>query len=190
LGLVDAPTVACTGHLYAGRGVELFLELARRLHDVRFLWAGGRPDDVALWQGKAMALGLDNVVFTGFVLNEQLPLYQAAADILLMPYGMDIAISSGKGNSARVSSPMKMFEYLATGRVIVTSNLPVFREVLGEKNAVFCTPDKATDWEGALRGLLDNPERRQGLAKQARVDAQRYSWTERARHILEGFPSV
>lgn len=187
LGLVEAPTVACTGHLYEGRGADLFLELARRLREIRFVWAGGRPEDVEIWKTKAASLGLDNALFTGFVLNEQLPLYQAAADLLLMPYGKEIGISSGKGNSATISSPMKMFEYLATGRAIVASDLPVFREVLDESNAVFCSPDKPTDWEGAVRGLLDNPQQRERLGKQAREHAQRYSWTERARNILKGF---
>jgi glycosyltransferase involved in cell wall biosynthesis len=187
LGLVEAPTVACTGHLYEGRGVDLFLELAARLREVRFVWAGGRPDDVEKWKAQATFRKLDNVLFTGFVLNEQLPLYQAAADVLLMPYSREIGISSGKGNSARVSSPMKMFEYLATGRAIVASDLPVFREVLNENNAVFCSPEKAIDWEGALRGLFDNPQQREMLSRQARADAQQYSWTERARRILDGF---
>ncbi len=187
LGLVEAPTVACAGHLYEGRGMDVFLALAKRLREVRFVWAGGRPEDVEKWKAQAVSQKLENVLFTGFVLNEQLPLYQAAADILLMPYSKEIGISSGKGNSASISSPMKMFEYLATGRAIIASDLPVFREVLNDSNAVFCAPDKAIDWEGALRGLLDNPELGQRLGKQARKDAQKYSWTERAKRILDGF---
>jgi len=85
---------------------------------------------------------------------------------------------------------MKMFEYLATGRAIVASDLPVFREILDENSAVFCSPDKLTDWEGAVRGLLDNAQQRERLGKQAREVAQKYSWTERARKILDGFLSV
>lgn len=197
LKLPEAPTLVCTGHLYAGRGVELFLELATRLRGVRFLWAGGKPEDVERWKGEAESRGLSNVTFSGFIHNAQLPLYQAAADILLMPYSREIGISSGGGNSAQISSPMKMFEYLATGRAIVSSDLPVFREVLNDDNAVFCPPpseelgtDKKTGfWEGALRALLDDPHRRACLAKQARADAARYSWTERARRILDGFPA-
>ena len=187
LGLTEAPTIACAGHLYEGRGMDLFLKLAKRMKDVRFLWAGGRPEDVEHWKTQAITQGATNALFTGFVLNEQLPLYQAAADILLMPYGKEIGISSGKGNSASISSPMKMFEYLATGRAIVASDLPVFHEVLNEKNAIFCTPDKVLDWEGALRGLLDNPKRGEQLGAQAREDAKNYSWNERARRILDGF---
>jgi hypothetical protein len=42
-------------------------------------------------------------------------------------------------------------------------------------------------WEGAIRALLDDPLRRAFLAKQARADAAQYSWTERAKLILDGF---
>ncbi len=197
LNLPEAPTLACTGHLYAGRGMELFLELAGKFQgkNVRFLWAGGKPEDVETWRAKAESKGLSNVTLTGFIHNAQLPLYQAAADILLMPYGREIGISSGGGNSAQVSSPMKMFEYLATGRAIIASDLPVFHEVLNEGNAVFCPPPagehgtgvKTGAWEGAILALLDDPQLRQTLAKQARADAAQYSWTARAERILAGF---
>ena len=75
--------------------------------------------------------GIKNVHLTGFVPNEELPLYQAACDILLMPYEEAIAGSSG-GDTARFASPMKAFEYMAAGRPILSSDLPVFREVLDE----------------------------------------------------------
>lgn len=189
LKLPEAPTLVCAGHLYAGRGVELFLELAARLRGVRFLWAGGNPEDVERWKGRAEAQGLSNVTFSGFIHNAQLPLYQAAADVLLMPYSREIGISSGGGNSAQIASPMKMFEYLATGRAIVSSDLPVFREVLSENNAVFCAPERTAVWEGAIRALLDDPSRREILARQARADAAQYAWTERAKRILDGFPA-
>ncbi len=187
LGLSPAPTVVCAGHLYAGRGVENFLDLAARLSGARFLWAGGKPEDVERWRGESAARGLSNLTFTGFINNAQLPLYLAAADVLLMPYARQIGISSGEGHSAQISSPMKMFEYLAAGRAILASDLPVFREVLNEENAVFCPPENVNMWQGALQSLLDSPSRRAALSEQARQDAQKYSWTVRARRILDGF---
>ena len=186
LGFPEKITVACTGHLYAGRGTNLFLRLASHFPQVHFLWVGGRPGDVVAWQGRASAEGLDNVIFTGFVPNQNLPLYQAAADILLMPYGPTIAGSSG-GNSADICSPMKMFEYLATGRAIITSDLPVIREILNEQNAVFCPPEDLLAWKDALEKLITSPERRQTLAQRARRDAERYTWTARSLKALQGF---
>ena len=189
LNLPEAPTVVCTGHLYSGRGVELFTQLAETFQQkgVRFLWAGGRPADVEMWQSRTK--NIHNLVFCGFIPNARLPMYQAAGDILLMPYSREIGISSGVGHSAQVSSPMKMFEYLATGRVILASDLPVFQEVLNEQNAVFCAPENLSAWEAALQSLLDDPVRCEQLSRQARDDAQKYSWKERARRILDGFPS-
>jgi len=187
LGLPEAPTVVCTGHLYAGRGANLFLDLAATLSRANFLWAGGRPEEVTEWQVEAGRRGLRNVIFTGFVANARLPLYQAAADVLLMPYGRAIAISSGMGHSARVASPMKMFEYMASGRAILTSNLPMLREVLDESSAVFCPPEDSAAWADALGKLLSDDRRRQDLARRARDRVEAYTWTRRAGRVLDGF---
>ncbi len=187
LGLPEALTAGYTGHFYAGRGLQILLGLARRFPGVQFLWVGGRPEDVQHWRAELKNSGLQNVTLTGFVENSRLPLYQAAADILLMPYERAIAGSSG-GDSADICSPMKMFDYLAAGRAILTSDLPVLHEALNQANAVFCPPADLLAWQRAFQSLLDHPARRLELGAQARLDAQRYAWVERARRALAGFP--
>jgi glycosyltransferase involved in cell wall biosynthesis len=201
LGLPTALTVLCTGHLYAGRGADLFLELAGKFPQISFVWVGGRPVDVETW--RVQAAGLGNVTFTGFMPNRLIPLYQAAADVLLMPYQSTVATSSG-GNTAEICSPMKMFEYMAAGRAILSSDLPVLREVLDEKMAVICPiygaeapipaepitsrQDRlAQAWESALGGLLADPQRRQALGQFARSAVEQYSWVRRAQRALQGF---
>ncbi|MBI4760824.1 MAG: glycosyltransferase [Chloroflexota bacterium] len=183
LNLPPAPTVMCTGHLYAGRGADLFLALAKELPQAHFVWVGGRPADVEAWKARAES---NNVTFTGFIPNHDLPLYQAAADILLMPYSRSIMGSSGSADSASVASPMKMFEYMAAGRAIVTADLPVIREVLNERNAVFCEPDEVGKWKVEIERLLADEPRRRSLGEQARQDVQGYTWLARAEKILAG----
>ncbi|MCS7009865.1 MAG: glycosyltransferase, partial [Anaerolineales bacterium] len=183
IGLPEALTVMCTGHLYEGRGADLFLTLAVKFPQTSFVWVGGRAEDVAYW--KERANGLRNVLFTGFIQHERIPLYQAAADVLLMPYRRNVSGSSG-GNIAAVFSPMKLFEYMAAGRAILTSDLPVLREVLDENMAVFCPPEEVGAWETALRGLLADERRRQALGQHAQHAVKAYSWVERARRMLEG----
>jgi glycosyltransferase involved in cell wall biosynthesis len=184
LGLSEALTVMCTGHLYAGRGVELFLALAKSFPQAQFVWVGGRPEDIRAWKAKTTS---DNITFTGFIPNQRLPLYQAAADILLMPYSRSIMGSSGTADSANVASPMKMFEYMAAGRAIVSADLPVIREVLNEQNAVFCEPDQRDSWKSAVGLLLNDEGQRAALGQQAKQDVQGYTWLARARRILNGF---
>jgi glycosyltransferase involved in cell wall biosynthesis len=186
LGLPEKPTVLCTGHLYAGRGADLFLKLAEEIPQAGFVWVGGRPEDVEYWSSQAAGNALKNVTFTGFITNDRIPHYQAAADVLLMPYGLTIAGSSG-GNIAAYYSPMKMFEYLASGRAILTSDLPVLREVLDETTAAFALPGDTESWREALGKLLKDDKKRQVLGQNARLAAEKYTWTRRALNALEGF---
>jgi len=186
LNFPSTPTVMCTGHLYAGRGADLFLALAKSIPQAHFIWVGGRPDDIDTWKGRAENQNISNITFTGFIPNQNLPLYQSAADILLMPYSRSIMGSSGTADSASVASPMKMFEYMAAGRAIVTADLPVIREVLNEKNAVFCKPDDSEDWKLEIEKLLADESRRVELGKQAQRDVNGYTWLARAEGILTG----
>jgi len=186
LGFPQAATVFCSGHLYAGRGVDLFLGLAQRFPQASFVWVGGRPEDVAGYRARAASAGLSNVLFTGFVPQSRLPLYQAAADVLLMPYARSIA-GSGGGDSADICSPMKMFDYLASARAILSSDLPVIHEVLDETNAVFAAPEDVDAWASVLERLLGNDDLRSRLGAQAGLDAPEYTWKARAEHALAGF---
>ena len=185
-GLPSNTTVLCTGHLYEGRGAALFLSLAGKFPQASFVWVGGRPTDVENWKKQASDAALANVTFAGFVPNASIPLYQAAADVLLMPYQETVATSSG-GNTASICSPMKMFEYMATGRAILTSDLPVLHEVLDDSMAVFCPSSDQQAWEAALGNLLADDKRRQALGQCARLNAEKYSWVKRAERILAGF---
>lgn len=182
LGISDSFTIGYTGHLYAGRGISLLLEIARRLPDMTFLFVGGRPEDVAKRQHEAV--GLPNVRFVGFVPNSQLPLYQSACDVLALPYSPRVAGSSGV-DIAAYTNPLKMFEYLAAGRPIIANDLPILREVLNEENAVILNGDVEA-WILALKDLQRSESRRAALSRAARNTAAEHTWEKRAERILQG----
>ncbi len=181
-------TVGYTGHLYTGRGVEHILELARRLPEVQFLLAGGDPEDVERLQSQITQYAIRNIFPTGFIPNADLPRYQAACDILLMPYQESVAASSG-GDIARYLSPMKVFEYLACGRVILSSDLPVLREILNEQNAILLPPGDVDAWVRAIEDVRLNSRKYAEMAITAKNNAEQYSWEARARKVLD-FPST
>jgi len=185
LGLSEGFTVGFTGHFYAGRGIELLFELARALPKLQFIWVGGTPDRVEHWRRKLAEARVTNVKLFGFVENSRLPLYQAAAEILVMPYGSRVEASSGQ-DIADVINPMKMFEYMAAGRAIVTADLPVIREVLDESMAAFCPAGDIGAWRTTILELSDDNQRRNALGLSAREAAQRYTWTARAIRALAG----
>ncbi len=186
LGREGRPMAGYLGHLYAGRGVELLVELARRRPDVDFLIVGGTSEDVTAARARAAASGAENLTIVGFVANADLPLHMAACDVLLMPHQRRVAGAGGGADIARWTSPLKMFEYLAAGRPILASNLPVLREVLNTDNAVLLEPDDVDGWIAALDQVLGDPAVAERLADGARRDAAGFSWRQRATRCLAG----
>jgi len=79
---------------------------------------------------------------------------------------------------------MKMFDYLATCRTILASELPVLHEILNDHNAVFCPPDDLNTWINTIKELANNQPRRDKLARQAGKDAGLYSWKNRASQTI------
>ena len=124
LNLLERFTVVCSGHLYRGRGMEMVIDLAERMPEVNFLWIGGTVEDVKIWRSRILARGLQNLTLTGFIPNQHLPFYQAASDVLFIPYEAGFTNSGGE-NISEVSSPMKIFEYMASERPIFSSDLPI-----------------------------------------------------------------
>ncbi len=185
LGLPDCLTAGFTGHFYRGRGMDLLFELARSLPGVSFLWVGGTVASVEEWRARLKDAGVMNVILTGFVENSKLPLYQAAADVLLMPYDRSISSSSGQ-DIAEVINPMKMFEYMAARRAIITADLPSIREVLDETCALFCAPGNIEAWKAAIEALLSDENQRVTLAQRGRQEAEKHTWLARAERALAG----
>jgi glycosyltransferase involved in cell wall biosynthesis len=195
LNLKEGLTVGFTGHIYPGRGADLLFELARQMPQVNFLWVGGTPELVDFWRGKLTEARVTNVTMTGFVKHEVIPLYQAASDILLMPYSRSISASSGQ-DIAEVINPMKMLEYMASGRAIISADLPSIREVLNEGNAVLCEPGEIGNlvnwesgvgqWKAAIESLLADEPRRLALGAQARnaLRVKQLTWVKREENIL------
>jgi len=178
-------TAGYTGHLYPGRGMELVLRLANRLPEINFLLVGGEVEAVEGLRQQVATGQLENVLVAGFIPNQDLPLYQAACNVLLMPYQSRVAASSG-GDISRYLSPLKLFEYLASGRAILSSDLPVLREVLTPEMAVLLPPDDEQAWCAALVRLQADPSLRERLGQQARQAASQYDWQARADLILRG----
>jgi len=178
-------SVGYVGSLYAGRGVELVVEVARRIPEARFHVVGGGERELAEWRAAATP---PNLTFEGFVPPEHLGRWYARLDVLLMPYQRNVAVATGTADTSRWMSPMKMFEYMAAGRPIVASDLPVLREVLEDgRNALLAPPEQVDAWEGAVRRVLDDPELADRLGRSARQDLEaHYTWDARARTVLEG----
>jgi glycosyltransferase involved in cell wall biosynthesis len=182
----EPPVIGYVGSLYQGRGVELIAELARRMPDRRFQLVGGAEPDLARWRASEPPA---NFELLGFRPQPDLPAAYAGFDVVLMPYATTgIAVAGGGTDTSPWASPMKMFEYMASGVAMIASDLPVLQEVLRDgDNAIILPAADVVGWHAAIERLLADDDLRYRLAKTAQDDLIRsYTWDARARTVLTG----
>jgi len=179
----EDPLVLYAGGLYwAWKGVATLIEAQRFLDDRAWLVVvGGSPEagDLEGLKARVRALGLRRVRLTGFVPPARVPEYLQAADVLVLPN------SAASEISRRYTSPLKLFEYLASGRPVAASDLPSLRETLIHgRNAWLVKPDDPAALAAGIKTLLDNPGLGRSLAQRGRADAAGYTWEQRAARLM------
>lgn len=164
--------------------MELIVALARALPGISFNLAGGDAADLA-------ALGLPapaNLLCHGYLAPASVDDFLRQADVLLAPYGTRVMVNHGRAlETTRWCSPMKLFEYLAHGKAILCSDLPVLREVLRDgDDALLLPPEDPGAWQAAIERLDQDRALAQRLGSTARADfLARHSWSQRAERLLE-----
>lgn len=185
LGLPGDRKIVCySGNIYEGRGIEYLIDIAPSMKEVKFLVVGGLEEDVRRCRELASAKDAGNIKFTSYVSHHMVPLYLAAADVLVMPYTSQMTIRGGT-QAQEFTSPIKLFEYMASGRPIVATSIPSVSEILKDGvNAVLVPPDSAEALERGINRALGDPAFAERISRRAASDAEGYTWEERAKKLL------
>lgn len=178
LGLpVDKKIIMYVGSfgLYKWKGLDIFLESAK-LFDQSFLFIaiGGTKDEIKTITSVGIS---SNVRLVERVNNSNIPKYLKSADVLVIPN------RSGDIISEKYTSPMKLFEYMASGVPIVASDLPSIREIINDSNGILVGPDNAELLsQGINLALLPSNTRAQKALEDVK---SKYSWGKRAEIIKD-----
>jgi len=175
--------IGYAGSLYAGKGVELILDIAALMPEAGFHIFGGPEALRTQWMAQNPPA---NIHFYGHVPHGEVQARLAACDVLVAPYLPHITIGTG-AEIGRWISPLKLFEYMAARRPILCSDLPVLREVMEDgRNGLLVDPENPLAWAEALRNLHADSALAKRLAEAAYGDlVSRYSWEKRAEKILD-----
>lgn len=185
LGLPPGKKIVCyAGNIYEGRGIELLIDASLRFDDVMFLIVGGLETDVARYRKIALDKNARNFMLKGFIPHHLVPLYLAASDLLVMPYTSRMTIRGGT-QAGEFTSPIKLFEYMASGRPVVATAIPSVCEILEDGvNAALVKPDGADSLCEGIKRVLDAPGLAAKIALRAQEDVKGYTWEARAKKLL------
>lgn len=164
------------------KGVGTLVRALAQVEGVSLALVGG-PDDMAeqlRQQWLELGLSEDRFLYVGHVAPDEVPLYLSAFDVCAMPHPHTTQF-------AYYTSPLKLFEYMASHSAIVASDLPAWSDVVThEETALLVPPSDVDALAEAINRLQDDADLRQTLADHAyaRVMAH-YTWSARVEKILK-----
>ncbi|MBL7996069.1 glycosyltransferase [bacterium] len=170
--------VTYTGSLYQDRGIELILQSAQAVPDAHFYIVGGPTERVQYYNGLLQSYGIRNVSLIGRVDQKDVCRYLFASDVLLLIFTESVP-------TIQYCSPLKMFEYMASGRSILGHSFPTINEVLTHgQNSILADPRSSNDFIEKLKKLLSSDEVLLGMnARKLAFD--RYTWEKRAEKLVQ-----
>lgn len=175
----DRKIILYAGHFYDWKGVGVLLSTAKFLPEYLIILVGGTGADVVRFKKLALKERVSNVLIVGHRPIGEVPIYLGAADVLVLPNSAKQMISS------HYTSPLKLFEYLASQRPIVVSNLPSLREILDEQTATFFEPDDPQSLAQSIKFVFENPTVVTQKVELAYLRVQNFTWEKRAERILK-----
>jgi len=176
---LDKKIVLYTGHLYEWKGVTTLAASSVSLDEDTFIiFVGGTKEDIERFKSEILNLK-SKIWVVGHRPHSEIPYWLKAADVLVLP-------NSAKEEISKFwTSPIKMFEYMASKRPIMASDLPSIREILNEGNAILVQPDNPQGLAEGIRKVLENKNLAEKISARAFRDVQNYTWQKRVKKILE-----
>ncbi|MEG3909585.1 glycosyltransferase [Microcoleus sp. w2-18bC1] len=165
------------GGLYPFKGVDMLVDVAQELPQVQFAIAGGDSSQVTAYQQLAKSKQVNNIKFLGYLPQNQLASLLQAADVLTHPHCLTQA--------ATFTSPLKFFDYMASGTPIVATEIASLMEFKsGNIAATWCEPDNPQQFAQSIRDCLTKyPRKSEGYAETMDFVKQ-FSWENRIEKIL------
>lgn len=177
---LDSKLVLYTGHLYTWKGVETLAKSSRFLeNNTVIVVVGGIKWYLSDFKKFVKKNNLKNILILGYQDYFKIPYYLKASDCLVLTGTKKSKVSQ------HYTSPMKMFEYMASGRPIIASDLLSFREVLNQGNSILVKSDNSRALAEGIKKVLNSPELAERISSQAFKDVQQYTWDKRAKKILK-----
>ena len=171
------------GSVYKSRGIELIIKLAKidRINDY-YIFGDIKKKFNFLRQGNINR----NLFWQNYIPYNDVPEYLQKMDILILPYVSAITKAGNVGNITKFTSPLKLFDYLRVGRVIICSNFSVLKEILtNNKNAIFVKNYKNPySWKLEINKISNSRQKQFIISRNNYILGKKHSLYNRAKKIL------
>ena len=186
--LDDAIVIGFVGTFHYWHGIDNLITLLKKItslnNKVRFLMVGsGGPMKKKLEEVIELEKLQNRAILTGFVTHDKIPEHIAAMDIVLAPYP-DLEYF--------YYSPLKIFEYMACGKPVITTKIGQISELISNGHSGYlCEPDNLDEIIQKVTFLINDPSLRKQMGETARNSiVPKHSWKMKAMELSHQLAQV
>ena len=151
------------GLVHKSRGFNFICNLSKIDHQNEYHVIGGTESDVSNFKKK---FSRKNLILKSYIQNKAIKDYIKKMDLLILPYEKKVLSSGNVNEISKFTSPMKLFDYLASSKPIISSSLPVLYEILkNKKNCIFVKELNIYKWKLEINRFLNLPNHRLIVSK-------------------------
>ena len=160
--------------------IEVFAGILRKKKNIFLLLVGIDKNEINEVEKifEKLRIKKENYKIILHIKKDKVSAYLKLSDILIMNY-------PNIKHYAYYMSPLKMFEYMASGVPIISSDLPSIKEILNKNNAIFFNADDSKNLAEKIKFILQNKELANKIFKQALKDVRSYTWEKRSEKIVK-----
>ena len=170
-----AQRIVYAGSFFPWKGVSELVSAAGQLAGCKITLLGGDGPRIAELKSQCAPSGAA-VEFAGRLTHAQVMSRLGEACVAVLPNRDD--------TDSAFTSPIKLFEYMATGCAIVASDLPALREILRHDEAVWVKPGDPSSLAHGIRSLAADPQLARILGERVRARSVDYTWSARGTRLM------
>lgn len=171
-------TCVYIGSFHKGKGFNLIHQLSKECPKIQFHLYG----DLSFLTNK---VSRENIKFFNYIEYKLVPKVLSKYEVAIMPYEKIVGARSKNLNITNNMSPIKMFDYLASKKIILATNLKVYNHILKNKfNSILINSENILEWKKNIINVFQNTRKYKYLKYNAFNTAKKFTWNNRAKKIL------
>ncbi len=176
-------TCVYTGSFAKGKSLEKIIQISKKANKINFDLYGDfinsefSADDLNKYK---------NIKYKGNITYNEIPKILSRYHVALMPYSNKVYVrASSNIETSKYMSPMKMFDYLASKKIIIATKLKVYDHILNKSNSLLMEKNSPKLWAKKINYIFSNLHKFENIKKNAYLTAKKYTWNKRVNKIIE-----
>ena len=172
------------GSINYSKGIGTILKLACMDKKNDYFIYGGMKNQILDIKRK---FHFNNLKISSHQNYKELPKILSKMDILLMPYTHTVTAAGNVSDITKFTSPLKLFDYMAAGKLIMCSDIPVLKEVIKNKNNCIIVQNflNPNNWLMEINKIKNNYHLRSIISKNSYNEVRKYHHNNRVKKYFE-----